>query len=102
MRSCRTRDPHDWQGCFAEWSDAIAAHIGRKRDLVVASFSTTGPIERAAFGGALQRERKPSPWCLNRDRDRNHRSGSLVENILALSAAREPACRPGRADLPRA
>jgi len=41
--------PHnDWLGCFAEWSDAIAAHIGKKRDLVVAAFSTTGPIERAA------------------------------------------------------
>lgn len=39
---------NDWQGCFAEWSDAIAAHIGKKRDLVVAAFSTTGPIERAA------------------------------------------------------
>ena len=39
---------NDWKGCFAEWSDAIAAHIGKKRDLVVASFSTTGPIERAA------------------------------------------------------
>jgi hypothetical protein len=41
--------PHnDWHGCFAEWSDAIASHIGKKRDLVVADFSTTGPIERAA------------------------------------------------------
>jgi hypothetical protein len=39
---------NDWQGCFAEWSDAIAAHIGKKRDLIVAAFSTTGPIERAA------------------------------------------------------
>jgi hypothetical protein len=39
---------NDWQGCFAEWSDKIAAHIGKKRDLVVADFSTTGPIERAA------------------------------------------------------
>lgn len=39
---------NDWQSCFAEWSDAIAAHIGKKRDLVIASFSTTGPIERAA------------------------------------------------------
>lgn len=39
---------NDWQGCFAEWSDAIAAHIGKKRDLVVADFSTTGTIERAA------------------------------------------------------
>jgi hypothetical protein len=41
--------PHnDWPGCFAAWSDAIAAHIGNKRDLIVAAFSTTGPIERAA------------------------------------------------------
>lgn len=39
---------NDWQGCFSGWSDAIAAHLGKKRDLVVASFSTTGPIERAA------------------------------------------------------
>jgi hypothetical protein len=39
---------NDWQGCFAAWSDAIAAHIGKKRDLVVADFSTTGPTERAA------------------------------------------------------
>ena len=39
---------NDWQGCFAEWSDQIAAHIGKKRDLIVADFSTTGPIERAA------------------------------------------------------
>jgi hypothetical protein len=28
--------PHnDWQGCFSELSDQIAAHIGKKRDLVV-------------------------------------------------------------------
>ena len=39
---------NDWQGCFGEFSDAIAEHIGKKRDLVVASFSTTGPVERAA------------------------------------------------------
>jgi Domain of unknown function (DUF4419) len=39
---------NDWQGCFAEWSNQIAAHIGKQRDLVVAAFSTTGPIERAA------------------------------------------------------
>jgi len=39
---------NDWPACFAGWSDAIAAHIGKKRDLVVASFSTTGPVERAA------------------------------------------------------
>lgn len=39
---------NDWQGCFAGWSDAVAEHVGKKRDLVVADFSTTGPIERAA------------------------------------------------------
>ncbi len=30
------------------FSDAVAAHIGRQRDLVVCDFSTTGPCERAA------------------------------------------------------
>jgi hypothetical protein len=39
---------NDWQGAFAEFSDRIADYIGKKRDLVVADFSTTGPIERAA------------------------------------------------------
>lgn len=39
---------NDWQGCFAEWSGAIAEHIGKKRDLIVSAFSTTGPIELAA------------------------------------------------------
>lgn len=39
---------NDWPGVFAELSDQISAHVGRKRDLVVADFSTTGPIERAA------------------------------------------------------
>jgi hypothetical protein len=37
-----------WPGVFGEFSNAIAKHIGKQRDLVVASFSTTGPIERAA------------------------------------------------------
>ena len=39
---------NDWPGCFAQWSDELATHIGKQRDLVVADFSTTGPIERAA------------------------------------------------------
>lgn len=39
---------NDWPGVFGEFSDAIAKHIGKQRDLVVANFSTTGPIERAA------------------------------------------------------
>jgi hypothetical protein len=38
---------NDWPGCFAEFSDQIAAHIGKQRDLVVAAFSTTGAVEKA-------------------------------------------------------
>jgi hypothetical protein len=38
---------NDWTGVFTEFSDQIANHIGKQRDLVVAAFSTTGPIERA-------------------------------------------------------
>jgi len=48
----------DWSGVFAEFSDKLAAHLGKTRDLVVAGFSTTGAIERAAFQivlmGAMQ------------------------------------------------
>lgn len=36
-----------WPEVFAAFSDKLAEHIGRKRDLVVADFSTTGPVERA-------------------------------------------------------
>jgi hypothetical protein len=39
---------NDWPGVFGEFSDAIAKHVGKQRDLVVADFSTTGPVERAA------------------------------------------------------
>jgi hypothetical protein len=37
-----------WPEVFAEFSEQIAAHIGKQRDLVVCDFSTTGPHERAA------------------------------------------------------
>jgi hypothetical protein len=37
-----------WPEVFGQFSDAIAEHIGRQRDLVVCAFSTTGPVERAA------------------------------------------------------
>lgn len=37
-----------WPEAFAAFSDQISAHVGKKRDLVVADFSTTGPVERAA------------------------------------------------------
>jgi hypothetical protein len=37
-----------WPEVFSVFSDAVAGHIGRQRDLVVCDFSTTGPCERAA------------------------------------------------------
>lgn len=37
-----------WPEAFAAFSDQIAAEVGKLRDLVVADFSTTGPVERAA------------------------------------------------------
>ncbi|MEZ4398739.1 MAG: DUF4419 domain-containing protein [Kofleriaceae bacterium] len=40
--------PNPWPEAFAEFSDQIAEHVGKLRDLVVADFSTTGPLERAA------------------------------------------------------
>jgi hypothetical protein len=39
---------NDWPGVFGEFSAVIAEHIGKQRDLVVANFSTTGPVEKAA------------------------------------------------------
>lgn len=39
---------NDWPGVFSELSDRIAEHVGKKRDLFVSNFSTTGAIERAA------------------------------------------------------
>ncbi|MFT3775387.1 MAG: DUF4419 domain-containing protein [Minicystis sp.] len=44
----RLGQPNPWPEAFAAFSDQIAARVGRLRDLVVADFSTTGPIERAA------------------------------------------------------
>ena len=40
--------PSPWDEAFALFSDALAARLGKLRDLVVADFTTTGPIERAA------------------------------------------------------
>lgn len=37
-----------WPEVFSAFSGQIADHIGKKRDLIVADFSTTGVIERAA------------------------------------------------------
>lgn len=40
--------PNPWPEMFAEFSEQIAAEVGKLRDLVVCDFSTTGPTERAA------------------------------------------------------
>lgn len=40
--------PNPWPEAFAAFSDQIAGHVGKLRELVVADFSTTGPLERAA------------------------------------------------------
>lgn len=45
--SLGSRD-NDWVAVFEEFSDQLATHLGKTRDLLVADFSTTGPIERAA------------------------------------------------------
>ena len=40
---------NDWPGVFSEFSEQISKLlIGKQRDLIVADFSTTGPIEKAA------------------------------------------------------
>jgi hypothetical protein len=39
---------NDWPGVFAEFSELIRAQIGDTHELIVADFSTTGPVERAA------------------------------------------------------
>jgi hypothetical protein len=40
---------NDWEGCFDEFTEQIADQIGvHLWDLLVADFSTTGPVERAA------------------------------------------------------
>lgn len=49
----RLGQPNPWPEAFAAFSDQIAAHVGKLRDLVVADFSTTSPVERAASEVAL-------------------------------------------------
>lgn len=44
---------NDWLGCWPEFSDQLAEYIGKKRDLIVSDFSTTGVIEKAASEIAL-------------------------------------------------
>lgn len=39
---------NDWPDVFSEFSAAVRAHLGESHDLLLADFSTTGPVERAA------------------------------------------------------
>lgn len=41
--------PNPWPEAFAAFSEQIAGHVGKLRDVVVGDFSTTGPTERAAM-----------------------------------------------------
>ena len=44
------KESNDWPGTFAEFSEKIEANTGAELlDLVTGDFSTTGPIEKAAF-----------------------------------------------------
>ncbi len=44
----RKGDPQNpWQEVFAEFSAQIREHVGKRHDLLVPDFSTTGPLERA-------------------------------------------------------
>jgi hypothetical protein len=45
--------PNPWPEAFAMFSDAIAEHVGKLRDLIVPEFSTTTPTSRAAAEVAL-------------------------------------------------
>jgi hypothetical protein len=42
-----------WPEVFADFSRQIKGHIGEAHDLIIADFSTTGPVERAASEVAL-------------------------------------------------
>ena len=45
---------NDWEGAFAEFSELMRPHIGAQvHDLLAAPFSTTGPVELAAFNVSL-------------------------------------------------
>jgi hypothetical protein len=46
FRKCSPNN--DWPHMFGEFSTQLAEYIGKKRDLIVNSFSTTGAVERAA------------------------------------------------------
>jgi hypothetical protein len=50
---------NDWPAVFAELSEAVRAVIGSAHELIVAEFSTTGPVERAASEVMLMSALRP-------------------------------------------
>lgn len=42
------RKENDWPSVFSDFSAQLKTHLGKNHDLIVSSFSTTGPVERAA------------------------------------------------------
>jgi len=59
---------NDWMGGFAEFSDKIGECIGKKKDLLVSSFSTTGVIEKATSEIVLMdtMKRYIDYWCITK------------------------------------
>ncbi|MCA9551232.1 MAG: DUF4419 domain-containing protein [Myxococcales bacterium] len=45
--------PNPWPEAFAAFSDQVASHVGKLRDLVAQRFSTSGAMEQAAFDVAV-------------------------------------------------
>lgn len=41
-------EKNDWEGCFDEFSEKIGEFIGKKRDLIVSDYSTTGTLQRVS------------------------------------------------------
>ena len=52
-----------WPEVFSEFSSQIRDHIGAAHELIVADFSTTGPVERAASEVVLMDAMQAFFWC---------------------------------------
>jgi len=48
-----------WPEAFAAFSDQIAVRVGKLHEVITADFSTTGPVERAAFDVAAMNTFQP-------------------------------------------
>ncbi|MHB2017538.1 MAG: DUF4419 domain-containing protein [Candidatus Xenobia bacterium] len=47
------REDDRWDEVFSRFSAQLKEHVGRIHEIIVANFSTTGPVERAAYEVAL-------------------------------------------------